>query len=546
MDNRYTSVPSGRNRSATTTKTRMISSGRIIAVTLLSALTVAVYASAQQLQPKPGTTNVKEGSDHDPHIAVAEKGDKETDAKHFSELKTLRECSLSKTNNNCRITIDRRRLVSPPTIQMYSGQKVTVVLASPYPFERYFLDYTSGQASLRPDVASSIVQGLLPSLQKLGFKAEGFDFTNPPNACASFQNIPKPNKGSVQGTVGDAQKCLQELARRDMDIYRKLEPLAAPDSILPTGMAIPALDCNLVDCISTFIELENSFSTKVGSIISDSDLKKAGLDDVAIGTLTSLQKLADTVATDLQGYKQRIADIQQSNPREWGVVDCKEVINIPGQCLVLQSKDDDPSIYHNMVTRTITYSVNTLNLVSSSLESVPDPTKKKLLATITLNFAEGPKSGASLRWEASAGAFFSSLPVRSFSVAPVFTNGAITNKLISQNLLYPTVAPFAAANFRITNDLGWSRWKSNIYWTGAVGINPNTVSADFASGISLSWRALMVSGLCHFGHDVRLTQGLRVGESLGGSFSGSLPTATYWVPNFALGLSIRVPSLTGR
>jgi hypothetical protein len=105
--------------------------------------------------------------------------------------------------------------------------------------------------------------------------------------------------------------------------------------------------------------------------------------------------------------------------------------------------------------------------------------------------------------------------------------------------------PFAAANYRITNDLP-TRWKSNIYWTGAVGINPNTVTAHFATGFSVSWRALMVSALAHFGHDVSLTQGLTVGESLGPGFNGSLPTQTHWTTAFAIGLSVRIPSLVGR
>ena len=43
-----------------------------------------------------------------------------------------------------------------------------------------------------------------------------------------------------------------------------------------------------------------------------------------------------------------------------------------------------------------------------------------------------------------------------------------------------------------------------------------------------------------------LTQGLHVGESLGAGFNGSLPTHTYWTTAFAVGLSVRIPSLTGR
>ena len=205
-----------------------------------------------------------------------------------------------------------------------------------------------------------------------------------------------------------------------------------------------------------------------------------------------------------------------------------------------------------MVTRTGNYFVDTLNLVSNSQQAEPTAANKKLLAPVTLNFADNPSKASSLRWEASAGAFFSTLPIRSFSVAPVYAAGqtpgniAPTDNIIAQNVLHPTVVPFAAANYRLSNDLGWTRWKSAIYWTGAVGINPNTTSADFASGLSISFRALMLSALWHYGHDVRLTQGLQPNESLGAGFKGSLSTQTYWTSAFAVGVSIRVPSLTGR
>jgi hypothetical protein len=521
--------------------------------TLLPALIAALLvtapracAQAAQAAPKPSTADKRKNE--------------------MASIKALPECSLAKTNKTCRLTVDRSKPVAPPTIQMYSGQGVTVVVENPKPFERYFLDYSSGQANLKPDVASSIVQGLLPSVQKLGeFKVQGFDpGDKKTDMCANMKNIPKLNPGEVDDVRQIAQACVEQLAERDIDIYRKLEPFIAPDSITPVGTAMPALPCPLQQCIEGFLDSENIFSTKISSILSDTTLKAntnpatKEPDDIAMGKLAALQKLADAVATDLQGYKQRLSDIpvKKADLQNWGFEDCVNLIDPPKaseddknpiQCIAIQSNGDAPGIYDNMVTRTIIYSLNILNLVSNSQEAAPDPSKKKLLATLSLNFAEGPKSGSSsLRWEASAGALFSSLPIRSFSPAPVFTNGTITDKKVSQNLLYPTVVPFAAANYRLTNDLGWTRWKSNIYWTGAVGINPNTVSADFATGLSLSWRALMVSGLCHFGHDVRLTQGLSVGESLGPGFNGTLSTQTYWTASFALGLSVRVPSLTGR
>ena len=192
-----------------------------------------------------------------------------------------------------------------------------------------------------------------------------------------------------------------------------------------------------------------------------------------------------------------------------------------------------------MVTRQVSYSVDALNLISNSSDAIPDPTKKKTLATITVLYGDA-------RWEVSAGTFFSSLANRSFAASPVFTNGVITDVQVTQSVLRPTVVPFAAANIRITDDFPRLRWRSALYWTGAVGVNPNTVSADVASGPSVSWRGLMFSALWHYGHDVRLTQGLHVGESLGVGFKGSLPTQTYWTSSFALGVSVRVPSLTGR
>jgi hypothetical protein len=483
-------------------------------------------------------------------------------------VKALPECSLARTNKSCRLTIDRERPLTPPTVQMYSDQSLTVIVKRPKTYERYFLDYQSGQATISPDIASAIVQGMFPSFAKIAF--QGFDFVevkkSTVNECAAREITDPaiPAAGTVKDILPAVKKCLAQLAGKETPIYRALEPFVAPDSRTPN----PPVDTgNVTDIeklkalkqpISEFLTTEFVLSARISSIAGDDKLKKAA-DDLrtadarAIVELTDLQKSADALAADLLSYSLRIADLEVYQN---GFQDCSGVTDLteedrkqvpPVMCTWITSKVDDATVYHNMVTRTITYSLNSLNLVSNSQQAAPDPSKKKLLASLAINFADNPKSASSaLRWEASAGTFFSSLPIRSFSAAPVFTNGAITDKKVSQNLIYPTVVPFAAGNYRLTNDLGWTRWKSNIYWTGAVGINPNTVSADFATGLSLSWRALMVSGLCHFGHDVRLTQGLTVGESLGAGFNGSPSTQTHWTTKFAVGLSVRVPSLTGR
>ncbi len=160
------------------------------------------------------------------------------------------------------------------------------------------------------------------------------------------------------------------------------------------------------------------------------------------------------------------------------------------------------------MARQVTYAIDSLNRVQNAQEAVPASATKKTMASITILHGDS-------KLEASAGTFFSSLPVRSFS-AP--NGGAIT-----QNVLHPTVVSFAAANYRLSRGLSWTRWSSAWYLTGAIGVNPNTVSADFAVGPSLSWRGLMVSGLWHYGHHVRLTQRFKIGDTLPSSNSGEPP-----------------------
>ena len=498
---------------------------------------------------------------------VGAQGQNQPAAKVRKPKKPL-ECSVSKTNESCWLIIDRRTPVAPPQIQMYSGQSIIVIVKQPNTFERYFLDYQSGQATVTPDIASAIVQGLMPSLPKTAeFKSNEVALTSEQatDVCASIATLPLLTPGQGDDLLKVVQTCIGQLSTKATDIYRKLEPLVAPDAITPVNPG-ELKPCELRACIAAFLTSENAFTARIAILAADANLKDSGTKDwkypadgVAIAQILALQKIADQVATDLQGYALRLDDLPTTRTElaRNGFRNCRDVIPMPGekadekhamQCVVIQSQADKPEVYQNMVTRTITYSLNTYNLVSYSQEAAPDPTKKKLLASVVINFADttAVSVASPFRWEASAGVFFSSLAIRSFSVAPVFTNGVITDKIIAQNVLHPTVVPFAAGNFRLTNDLKLSRWKSNLYLTGAVGVNPNTVSADFATGLSLSWRALMVSALAHFGHDTQLTQGLTVGQSLGPGFNGSLPTQTHWTTAFAIGLSVRIPTLTGR
>ena len=88
-------------------------------------------------------------------------------AQQSPRAEKVNECSVSKTNTSCSITIDRSNPVAPPTVQMFSGQRLTVTVKNALPFERYFLDFASGQATATPDVAAAMVSALSANLGKL-------------------------------------------------------------------------------------------------------------------------------------------------------------------------------------------------------------------------------------------------------------------------------------------------------------------------------------------------------------------------------------------
>ncbi len=456
------------------------------------------------------------------------------------------ECSLAKTNHTCTLTFDRVNPLAPPTIQMYPGQVLHVKVTNPRYFERYFLDYQSGQLALSPDVASSIASSLLTPLQK----AVVIHSAGKPTlsfSCAASDIAAIAPKDVASNADGYTQ-CFLGFAKGARHVYSQLEPAVAPDShsgevpTLPgTNKAVQSQLQALVPSIDTLSAEEYALSASITAASKLTTLTAA--EQVEVEGLVALQTLADAVAKDFFSYGQRINELPALNHGQMSCSDSTQpaLKNEDGNvgCVWLFPVMDPQVANSKMVTRQVSYSVDALNLISNSSDAIPDPTKKKTLATITVLYGDA-------RWEVSAGTFFSSLANRSFAASPVFTNGVITDVQVTQSVLRPTVVPFAAANIRITDDFPRLRWRSALYWTGAVGVNPNTVSADVASGPSVSWRGLMFSALWHYGHDVRLTQGLHVGESLGVGFKGSLPTQTYWTSSFALGVSVRVPSLTGR
>jgi len=358
----------------------------------------------------------------------------------------------------------------------------------------------------------------------------------------AIQNQPVPSQPwDITTELDDFYSgCLNSLAEDAREVYLSLEPVVAPDQH-PQGSPAPIPDQKGLNKIAK--KIDKFYQKELA--VSMSITAAAGLDKVTVG-LTPEQRavirnwvaangLMDAVAKDLKGFAFRIRDLAAKPTAD--VTTCADM----QPCVRLQFELRDPPVNHaKMVTRQVTYALDALNLIQNSQAAIPDPSKKKTVASITILFGES-------RWEASAGALISTLAIRSYSLAPVLdANQKLMNQRISLDSMYPTVVPFAAANYRLSNDWKKPRWRMACYWTFAIGINPNTVTTDFGTGPSISWRGIMLSALWHVGHDVRPTPGLHKDQLLPPE-TASVTTESYFrLDRVALGISVRIPSLTGR
>lgn len=498
-------------------------------------------------------------------------------------------CSYGRTNSDCYLLIDRNDPVSPVTMQLYSGSQVTIILIHPRIYESYTLDpvYPPTQAANSNDVANTLPSGIFQNIQKFGGAEPGsfgfmdFDPTAASDACPPSITIDSAHQGEA---------CFKTLEVGALSIYKSLVQCETPDAITPSQQSSSADACSalvssyaasggseLANDIQSFISGESNLSGAIAAYLK-------GTPDLRISARLGMKiKDYDALAQDLNAYNKRLIDLSGNPPTfellckkpEQGTDPLNSEIRKDARCsnesrgtysILLATRDN--LIYGPSTSRPASFQLNFLNLVTNAQAATIDPTKKKAVATVNLNFADSKRwvGGNTFRWEGSAGVFFSAIPDRSFSVSPLYYQtsasttdpancpaasaknavGTVCDNIVTQKILRPSIVPFTAVHYRISPDAKFIPWKTALYMTGAVGYNVNTTSADFAGGLSLNWRSIMISPLWHFGHDVKLTNGLYVNESLGAGFKGNLTTEDYWRNMFAVGVSLRVSALTGR
>jgi len=154
----------------------------------------------------------------------------------------------------------------------------------------------------------------------------------------------------------------------------------------------------------------------------------------------------------------------------------------------------------------------------------------------------------------SAGIAFSNLRFNTFTSSPVYAkgmpilnpDGSVKTQVYGMASDFSVIAPIALVSYRI-NSLSNFKWETrcpgscSFLLSGGVGANLTAKEADFDVGASFEIGGVLFTPALHFGSDVRLANGLYVGEPLGSNPPSPLPTTNKWVLKAAFAITYSIP-----
>src|ERR1039458_9188944 len=274
-------------------------------------------------------------------------------------------------------------------------------------------------------------------------------------------------------------------------------------SATPQPKVAPGTSCLLPN--SDLID-EARFAQDIQNLRANPDQQYNGMADQFVAAENAFKaevpgyylKPLQNVLADLSNTY--LPNITYANPTLVGDQNVGDIVDPSSSSTVVASQT-------KFLGRTVSYSVNAVNQIGTSTTALPG-SAKKAIATINILFADP-------RFEVSSGVFFSLFACRTYANQTIVSppSGApqtATEVVIAETLTVPTVLPYVAANWRLFQFP--TRRRVALYATAAVAVSPYNSSAEYAGGLSISWRSLMFNFLGHVGREVNLTQGERKDE----------------------------------
>jgi hypothetical protein len=455
-------------------------------------------------------------------------------------------CQSATLNGTCFVEIDREKPVSPLPIRVTSTAEVTLRVHK-RPLEQILFDVTVVETAA-PDPLGAIFSAFVTPLKSfvgtLTISPPGPPVPPPPPAVRSQADLVAEalnDIGAQQETAATA------MAPVEQEIKRAGKTLRAFQTYTKNWDA------------SWWKERRQEFSCVVlqASMIGGQTCpagKPVGTLPLPVGVIRALRErvtnvtkqyatlsLSATTATpnliakmnEVSSFQDQLeASLASLRTAQAALVDAATLINGIDEAKVSPTQDYPLGGASTYANRQATVKITAQDMISKATTG---------LGTVVINWG-------GTRWEMSGGALFSALQSRTYQNSPIIVNGQpkldAAGKIstrITESDTRPMIIPAVMAHYRFLEGVpSGQTQRLALLWTAAVGVNPYSGSADIATGPTFSYRGLMVTPALHFTRDLRLTNGLIVGQELG-SAPPTLSTERYWVRKFAVGLSYRVP-----
>ncbi len=413
----------------------------------------------------------------------------------------------------CKITVDRSSPGSPLPVQVPKATRVVVVVDNQYPHEILHATVTN-DAVAKPDVFGNAVSKLSGPLASLVIVAGAAPAVVVPGSADDIKARQITNYNALRA------------------IYRAY--------IEPT-------------CLQAYVQFNAGTSVCTGNPIASAaafeTAKDAVITDLRAAIATALPTAA--VAT-LDGEVKTLCPTAVAGPR------CPNLLTnearIDALLSLLTIKGTPPST-------TLQSLLNTLVLLPTfgptPLPVYTEGSDRKLTIAITAveqigststNVASVVITWQQTNWSLSTGVVLSALKNKSYANSPIYnpdgtpsTDGmGHTYTMVTVSKTYPgIISPVFLANYRLYNFQGASgRWA--ILFSGGIGANIASKSADFAAGPSVQFGSVIFTPCVHYGRQTQLSGGVHVGDQLGTS-PPALPTSNPYKPAVGLGITWKLP-----
>jgi hypothetical protein len=426
----------------------------------------------------------------------------------------------------CKVTVNRADPGSPLPIQVPPNTTVYIDVENQQPNE-IVQAVVSNDAVAKPDIGADILTKLATPLASLSLKqaVEGaggriestysMDLCNvQPQSEKCLKHRQDALYTALVGFYGAYVEptCLQAYVEYDRSSARcttkalqsaaafdaaKAQAIADIDGTLNASLPPPGLAkldndvdhmCSVASPANGCKELQSD-EERIDALASILATKKAANPNPLVSTRYALIVFQDIVATNLAGYK----------------------------------KGSD---------RKLTIKVNAIEQIGNTSTSI---------ATVTITWQQA-------NWSLSTGVVLSFLKNKAYANAPLYgptgapvtDGGGHTYTYVSLSKTYPgIISPVVFVNYRLHNfQTSQGRWA--LLFSGGMGANIITKSADFASGPSIQFGNIVFTPAIHYGRQASLANGVHVGDQLGTS-PPALPVYNPYKPALGFGLTYRIP-----